>query len=244
MKPPTSSAATLLPRRWVAAPAMDRARGDGKRHHQRSALLQEGAAGERRVAGLLCHAIFSAARITARRIRTWVPHLHRFPARACRTWSSVGPFCRREERGRLHDHAVDAVAALSCLFVDECLLHRMRLFGRPKTFQGHDLGVGYRRNRHHAAAQRLAVIVHRTGAALRQPAPEVHAVQAKLVAQRVQQGHAGIVGFQDAALPLTDSLMVSAKMVLRSGRRMNARAGLSVVPLDSSLRALRLVTKM
>ena len=30
-------------------------------------------------------AIFSAARMTARRIRTWVPHLHRLPASACRT---------------------------------------------------------------------------------------------------------------------------------------------------------------
>ena len=42
-----------------------------------------------------------------------------------------------EERRRLHDHAVDAVAALRGLLVDEGLLHRMRLLRRAEAFQRH-----------------------------------------------------------------------------------------------------------
>src|SRR6266702_5671320 len=110
--------------------------------------------------------------------------------------------CCCEECGGLHDHAIDAVAALSCLFVDECLLNRMRLLGRTETLQGHDLGVGHGRDRHDAASQRLAVIVHRAGAALCQAATEMHAVQAKLVAQCVQQRHAGIVNLQGDGLAI------------------------------------------
>ena len=45
----------------------------------------------------------------------------------------------REEGRRLHDHAVDAVAALRGLFVDEGLLHRMRLLRRAEPFERHDL---------------------------------------------------------------------------------------------------------
>ena len=56
----------------------------------------------------------------------------------------------REERGRLHDHAIDAVATLGCLFVDEFLLQRMRFSAVPEAFQGHDFGAGYGRDRHDA----------------------------------------------------------------------------------------------
>jgi hypothetical protein len=82
--------------------------------------------------------------------------------------------------------------------------------GVPESFERDDLGAGHRRNRHHAAAQRLAVVVDGARAALREPASEVKPVQAELVAQRVQQRHAGIVGMQDLGLPLTVSLIVVA----------------------------------
>ena len=40
-----------------------------------------------------------------------------------------------EERGRLHDHAVDAVAALRRLLFDEGFLHGMRACRRAEPFQ-------------------------------------------------------------------------------------------------------------
>src|SRR5262249_1222507 len=40
---------------------------------------------------------------------------------------------------RLHHHAVDAVAALGGLRLDEGLLHRMRVFGTAQPFQRDDL---------------------------------------------------------------------------------------------------------
>ena len=48
---------------------------------------------------------------------------------ACERLSDLilaGPLVRGEQRGRLHDHAVDAVAALGGLLLDEGLLHRVR----------------------------------------------------------------------------------------------------------------------
>ncbi len=44
--------------------------------------------------------------------------------------------CCREEPSRLHDHAVDAVATLSRLFVDECLLQRMRFLQPYRDLPG------------------------------------------------------------------------------------------------------------
>src|SRR2546430_2653543 len=44
-----------------------------------------------------------------------------------------------EEGGRLHDHAVDAVAALGGLLVDEGLLHAMQLLAAGEALERHDL---------------------------------------------------------------------------------------------------------
>src|SRR5437899_400880 len=44
-----------------------------------------------------------------------------------------------QEGGGLHDHAVDAVAALHGLLIDEGLLHGMRPLRRAETFQRDDL---------------------------------------------------------------------------------------------------------
>src|SRR5438128_363708 len=49
---------------------------------------------------------------------------------------------RVEQRLRRQHPAVEAVAALECLFVDERLLHRMRTSGRRKTFDRDDLSAG------------------------------------------------------------------------------------------------------
>src|SRR5512143_4135174 len=47
----------------------------------------------------------------------------------------------REESRRLHNHSVDAVAALRGLLVDKGFLHPMRLFRRAKAFQRDNLLV-------------------------------------------------------------------------------------------------------
>ena len=98
-----------------------------------------------------------------------------------------------EERGRLHNHAVDAIAALHRLFLDEGALHRVQAFGRAEAFERHHLLLrGQGRERRHARAHRLAVDVDRAGTALRQPAAEARAVQREVVAQRIKQRHVGI----------------------------------------------------
>src|SRR6478672_1640038 len=94
-----------------------------------------------------------------------------------------------EERGRGHDPAIDAIAALRHLLLDIGLLDRVRLFRRAEARQGDDLAVPDRRHRGHAGAYGLAVDVHRAGAALRQTAAEMRVVERELVAQRIEQRH-------------------------------------------------------
>src|SRR5262249_54045179 len=97
-----------------------------------------------------------------------------------------------EERGRRHDPAVDAVAALRHLLLDIGLLDGVRLLRRAEAGEGDDLAAADRRHRGHAGAHGLAVDVHRAGAALRQTAAEMRVVERELVAQRIEQGHVGI----------------------------------------------------
>src|SRR5262245_61590729 len=97
-----------------------------------------------------------------------------------------------EERGRRHDAAVDAVAALRHLLLHVGLLDRMRLLGRAEAGKGDDLAATHRRHRRHAGAHRLAVDVHGASAALRQAAAEMRVVERELVAQGVEQRHVGI----------------------------------------------------
>ena len=51
----------------------------------------------------------------------------------------AGALVRGEKGDCLHDHAIDAVAALRGLLRDEGLLDGMQLLGRAQAFQGHDL---------------------------------------------------------------------------------------------------------
>src|SRR5262245_4840965 len=61
---------------------------------------------------------------------------------------------RLEERRSLHDHAVDAIAALHGLLVDERLLQPMRLLGRTETLERYDLAALDGGDRHDARAHR------------------------------------------------------------------------------------------
>src|SRR6266852_8338202 len=56
----------------------------------------------------------------------------------------------REQGSGLHDHAVDAVAALHGLLVDEGLLDRVRMLVRTEPFERHDLSIGDRGERRYA----------------------------------------------------------------------------------------------
>src|SRR5215467_12133371 len=78
-----------------------------------------------------------------------------------------------DKRRRLHDHAVDAVAALRRLLLDESALHRMRLLRRAEPFERHDLLLRRDlRQWRNAGTHCLAVDMHRAGAALTKPAAE------------------------------------------------------------------------
>src|SRR5262249_34073695 len=95
---------------------------------------------------------------------------------------------------RLHDHAVDAVAALRRLLLDEGALHWVRPLRRAEAFErDYLLLCGDLRQRRDARAHGLAVDMHGAGAALTKPAAEARAMQREIVAERVEQRHVGII---------------------------------------------------
>src|SRR5688500_11797530 len=114
----------------------------------------------------------------------------------------------REQRGGFHDHAVDAVAALHRLLLDEGLLQRVRPLRGAQPFERDDLLAGGGRDRHAARAHGPAVDVHRTGAALREAASEARAVEIEIVAQRVEQRHLWIVDAQVVRLAVDVELNI------------------------------------
>src|SRR5271154_6242120 len=105
-------------------------------------------------------------------------------------------FVRRDERRCLHDHAVDAVAALHGLFIDECSLQRMRFFRRAKSLESHNAVADRADGGKNAGADGAAVEMYGAGAALAEAAAEARAVQTEIVTQRVQQRHRWIVDGQ------------------------------------------------
>src|SRR5579885_3543123 len=113
----------------------------------------------------------------------------------------------QEGRGG-HDPAVDAVAALRHLLLDVGGLQWMRLVRRAEACQRRDPGVADRRQRSDARACRLAVNVHRAGAALREPAAEMRVVEAKIPAQGIEQRHVriGLDGVRNAIAGPVESL--------------------------------------
>src|SRR5215510_4675665 len=100
----------------------------------------------------------------------------------------------REQRHRFHDHAIDAVAALRRLCIDEGLLHRMRPLRRAQALERDDLLCRREaRERHLAGAHRLAIDMYRASAALAEPAAEARAPEREIVAQRIEERHLGII---------------------------------------------------
>src|SRR5260221_1597757 len=97
-----------------------------------------------------------------------------------------------EERGRRHDPAIDAVAALRHLLVDPGLLELMRLLRRAEPGERRDLAAGRRRDPGDAGADGAAVEMHGAGAALREAAAEMRVGEAEIAAQGLEQRHLGI----------------------------------------------------
>src|SRR5439155_531625 len=92
-----------------------------------------------------------------------------------------------EKRLRRQDHAVQAEAALRRLFVDECLLQRMRLLRRPQPFEGRDLRAGDRADRRHARTDCAAADDDRARAALAETAAELRPAEPEIITEHVQQ---------------------------------------------------------
>src|SRR6185436_6228443 len=97
-----------------------------------------------------------------------------------------------QQRGRCHQHARLAEAALRHVELDPRLLQRMRRVG-CEPFDRHDLlRRAHRRHRPHARAHRLAIDVHGAGAALRDATAVLGAGERELLAQHPQQRRVGL----------------------------------------------------
>ncbi len=120
-----------------------------------------------------------------------------------------------------HDHAVDAVAALRGLLVDEGFLHRMQFLRRAEAFQRHHLLLRvHGRQRRDAGADRGAVDMDSAGAALAKPAAEARAVKLKVVAQHIEQRHLRVVvADRDTRLPFTVSDFLAMDVSPRARQR-------------------------
>lgn len=94
-------------------------------------------------------------------------------------------FCRQHP-------AVEAVAALKSLLVDEGLLDRMRVFRRAEPFEGDDFFSSRSRNWQEAGTHRAVIHEHGAGAALSQAATESGIIQGEIVSKDVEKGAIGI----------------------------------------------------
>src|SRR5262245_29375249 len=92
-----------------------------------------------------------------------------------------------EERRDGHDHAALAVATLWDVVVDPGLLHLVHGAGRREAFDGGDLLALSSADGQRARANRFAVDVHGTGAALRDTAAVFGAGQTDLLTDYPQQ---------------------------------------------------------
>src|SRR5262245_48163708 len=93
--------------------------------------------------------------------------------------------CALQECCGLHDHAVDAVAALHRLLFYERSLQRMQIFIRPEALERRNLPT-HTPYRIDTRSNGGAVEMHRAGAALSQAATKTRAVQPEIVSQEVQ----------------------------------------------------------
>src|SRR5574341_230324 len=143
----------------------------------------------------------------------------------------------RQERGRGHDLARLAVAALRRLLGNPRFLQRMVGRGR-QSFDGRDLLPGDRRDRRDARARRLAVDVHGAGAALGDAAPELGAGEPELVAHHPQQRRVGRllgIGFPavDDKLDHGFSPPAGTVIVVPNIRRINGTDSTAIVTTPS-----------
>src|SRR4029077_15404814 len=83
--------------------------------------------------------------------------------------------------------AIQAIAALRGLLLDERFLDGVRLVDGAQTFEGDDLDALYRFHPRDAKGNRLAFHQDRAGSALSQAAAELRATQTEIVAQHVKQ---------------------------------------------------------
>ena len=88
--------------------------------------------------------------------------------------------------------AVEAVAALKRLFVDECLLDRVRIFRSAEPFKGDDFFSGRSRDWQEAGTNRAVIHMDAAGAALSQAASEARIIQGEIVSKDVEKGAIGV----------------------------------------------------
>src|SRR3989442_760771 len=97
----------------------------------------------------------------------------------------------RQERGGGHQHSRDAEATLGDALAHERLLQRVQRAGAPEPFdRQHDVTASLH-GEHEATRDRLAIEVHRAGAAVAGPAAFFRPRQAHPLPQRVEQGAPG-----------------------------------------------------
>src|SRR5882762_9814158 len=133
-----------------------------------------------------------------------------------------------EERARGHQHARRAESALQTVLLGEALLHRMELARLLQALDRGDLGAVGLHREHGAGFDRLAVEVHRAGAAMariaahvraRHPehfADKMHEQKARLdfrLAHRAVDGHADLVHRHGQLLPARCTAVRSARVV-------------------------------
>jgi len=92
-----------------------------------------------------------------------------------------------EQRFGSHNHAVDAVAALHRLLVDEGLLDFVHLLSRAQAFEGSDRAILGGAHLGHAGTDGVTVHDDGASAALRHTAAVFGSVELEIVAQDVEQ---------------------------------------------------------
>src|ERR1700686_4414516 len=100
------------------------------------------------------------------------------------------PFDFLEQSGSAHDLPGLTISALRHIVGNPSFFDRLRL-AAGQSLDGDDLAGADAGYRHRAGTQRLTIEKNRAGTALRHPAAELGAGQAKIVPQHPKQGSVG-----------------------------------------------------
>ena len=92
-----------------------------------------------------------------------------------------------QQSHRHHQHAIQTIAALRGLGINESLLHRMGLLRIAQTLQCGDVSVLHFQRRYNASTSGATVDQHGASTALAQAATEFGAVEPQVIAQHMQQ---------------------------------------------------------